>query len=118
MNRIVAAFFNSMRALRRSIADERAVRQECLILVAGVGLAPFVARSLPHAAVLIGVLLMVIAIELLNTAVEKLADHVAPERSDAVGYAKDLGSAAVFCALAVSALVWFAALVERMLPAA
>lgn len=103
-----------MRAFRRAIESERAVRQECALLVVGVALTPFLARSLSHAALLVGALLVVIAIELLNTAIEKLSDHVAPERSDAIGYVKDLGSAAVFCALALSALVWGAAVIEYL----
>lgn len=115
MNRIVAAFFNSMRAFRKAIGTETAVRQEFFLLVAGFVLTPFVAASLSHAAALIGSLLFVLAIELLNTAIEKLADHVTPERHETIGYVKDLGSAAVFCALALAALLWGAALIDRIL---
>lgn len=48
---------------------------------------------------MIGVLLVVLAIELLNTAIEKLSDHVTPEHNRHIGMIKDFGSAAVFCAL-------------------
>lgn len=114
MNRIAAAFRNSMRGLRDALAGERAVRQEFALLAAGVVIAPFLARSLWQAATLIAVLLVAMAVELLNTAVEKLSDHVAPERHEAIRYVKDLGSAAVFCALAVALLLWAAALWERL----
>jgi diacylglycerol kinase (ATP) len=49
------------------------------------------------------------AVELLNTAIEKLCDHVTPERHEQVRAIKDMGSAAVFCALALAALLWGAA---------
>ncbi len=54
------------------------------------------------------------AVELLNTAIEKLADHVTPERNPKIGVLKDYGSAAVFCALSLAALVWIAALAIRL----
>jgi diacylglycerol kinase (ATP) len=62
---------------------------------------------------MIGVLWIVMAVELLNTALEKLADHVTPEWHAQIGMIKDCGSAAVFCTLCLAALVWIAALAER-----
>lgn len=114
MNRIIAAYFNSMRGLRDAMATERAVRQELMMLAAGVVLTPFIATSLSGAALLIGVILIILAVELLNTAIEKLSDHITPERNDTIRYVKDLGSAAVFCALALAGLVWGAAFIERL----
>ncbi|MET0606051.1 MAG: diacylglycerol kinase [Beijerinckiaceae bacterium] len=115
MNPIVAAFVNSMRGFRVAMATERAVRQEVAALALGIVLTPFVATTLWQAAMLIGALLLILAIELLNTAVEKLSDHVTPERHDAIRYVKDLGSAAVFCALVIAGMVWAIALYERIL---
>ncbi|MBM3608576.1 MAG: diacylglycerol kinase, partial [Alphaproteobacteria bacterium] len=63
---------------------------------------------------LIGVMLIILAVELLNTCVEKLCDHVTPERHPQIKAVKDMGSAAVFCALALAGLVWLAALAERL----
>jgi diacylglycerol kinase (ATP) len=54
-------------------------------------------------------------VELLNTAIEKLSDHVAPEHSHAIKVVKDLGSAAVFIALTLAFMVWVAALGVRIL---
>jgi diacylglycerol kinase (ATP) len=59
---------------------------------------------------MVGVLLVLLAVELLNTAIEKLADHVTPEMNPKIGLIKDFGSAAVFCLLALSGLIWAAAL--------
>lgn len=114
MNRIIAAYLNSMRGLREALTSERAVRQELLLLAAGIALTPFLATSLSHGAMLIGVILIVLAVELLNTAIEKLSDHITPERNDAIRYVKDLGSAAVFCALALAAIVWGAAIIDHI----
>lgn len=63
---------------------------------------------------LIGSLLLLLVVELLNTAVEKLADHVTPEHHATIKVVKDLGSAAVFCALALAVLVWSAGLWARL----
>jgi diacylglycerol kinase (ATP) len=62
---------------------------------------------------MIGALLVVLAVEFLNTAIEKLADHVTPERHRDIGRIKDWGSSAVFCALGLAGLVWIAAIALR-----
>jgi diacylglycerol kinase (ATP) len=62
---------------------------------------------------LIAVVLLLIVVELLNTAIEKLADHVTPVVHPGIGRIKDMGSAAVGIALIVAAAVWLVALGER-----
>jgi diacylglycerol kinase (ATP) len=62
---------------------------------------------------MIGTLLVVLAVELLNTAIEKLSDHVTREQHPDIGMIKDFGSAAVFCALCLAGLVWLAAIAVR-----
>jgi diacylglycerol kinase (ATP) len=59
-------------------------------------------------------LLVVLAVELLNTAIEKLADYVTRERHVEIRRIKDFGSAAVFCALCLAGLIWFAAVGLRI----
>jgi diacylglycerol kinase (ATP) len=56
----------------------------------------------------------VLAIELLNTAIEKLSDHVTPEHHIEIGIIKDAASAAVFCLLLLAAPVWLAAITVRL----
>lgn len=113
MNRIVRAFFNSMRGFDRGWRTETAIRQELILLGAGAVLALFVAQSALQFAALVGVLLLLLAVEILNTAVEKLSDHVTPDWHESIGYIKDLGSAAVFCLLTVAGLVWGAILIDN-----
>jgi diacylglycerol kinase (ATP) len=62
---------------------------------------------------LIASLLLVLSIEFLNTAVERLCNHIQPEKHDAIRITKDLASAGVFFALLLVALVWIAAAVSR-----
>ena len=111
---LVAAFRNSRAGLSHALRTERAVRQEAAALLAAAPLAFLVGAGLWQRVALVGVVLLVLAVELLNTAVEKLADHVTPELHPQIGVVKDLGSAAVFCALALAGLVWLAALAERL----
>jgi diacylglycerol kinase (ATP) len=62
---------------------------------------------------LIGVVVFVMVVELLNTAIEKLADRVSLEIEPQIGRVKDIGSAAVGLALIIAGLAWLLALAER-----
>jgi diacylglycerol kinase (ATP) len=110
MHRLVAAFGNSCRALARAFRHEVAVRQELLLLLVGAPLAFLLTDDGWRRAALVGALLLLIAVELLNTAVEKLCDRLHPDRHDDIGYVKDLGSAAVLAAICLASLLWLVAL--------
>ena len=88
---------------------ERAVRQEIAVLALGLPLAALLARGLAEWVALVGTLMLVLIVELLNTAVERLCDHLHPGRHPAIGAVKDLGAAAVLCSVALAALAWGAA---------
>ena len=95
----------------RAMLGEAAFRQE---LLAGVVAIP-AAWLLPELTLLWRVLLTVawiglVTAEILNTAIEAVVDMVMPERHPLAKKAKDLGSAAVFCACTVNVLCWAAAL--------
>jgi diacylglycerol kinase (ATP) len=115
MRRLYNAFFYSLDGLSRAFRTESAVRQECFLLLLSALAAAWVASDLASYALLVGVIVILIAIELLNTAIEKLADHVRPERHEDIKYVKDLGSAAVLCAIVFAALVWGVALYSAFL---
>jgi len=110
---LAAAFRNSWAGLSHALRTERAVRQEAAALLAALPLALIVGVGLWQRVALVGVVLLVLAVELLNTAIEKLADHVTSELHPQIGIVKDLASAGVLCALALAGLVWLAALAER-----
>jgi diacylglycerol kinase (ATP) len=113
MNELVAAAANSLRGLSLGIRSERALRQEVAALIAAIVVAPFVAPSGAWFVAMIGAILLVMSFELLNTAIEKLADHVTPHNHPAIGAIKDISSAAVFCALMFAGLIWFTAIAFR-----
>jgi diacylglycerol kinase (ATP) len=114
MGAIVLAFLNSWRGLRHGARTERAVRQELALLVLGVPVALVLGASLWVKVALIASLLLMLAAEFLNTALEKLCDHLHPGRHPAIGTVKDLASAGAFLAQMIAALVWIAALIERL----
>ena len=64
-------------------------------------------------ALLVGSLMLVLIVELLNSAVEALVDRIGSERHELSGVAKDLGSAAVFVALVLVVVVWSLVLIPR-----
>lgn len=108
-----AATLNTARGFSYGIRLERAVRQETIVFAAALPLGAMIAPSVGWYVAMIGALIATLAVELLNTAIEKLADRVTRERDPAIGMVKDFGSAAVFCMLCLSALVWGAALAVR-----
>jgi diacylglycerol kinase (ATP) len=112
MERLIRASLNTWRGLKSAWASEQAFRQEVYILVPAVPLAIWLGDTWGDTALLIGMVLLVMVAELLNTAVEKLADHVTPEHHPTIGRVKDLGSAAVGLALVAALLVWGAALLD------
>ena len=65
---------------------------------------------------LLASLLLVLIVELLNSAIEAVADAVSLEANPLIGRAKDLGSAAVMLSLLTSLLMWLALLVNRLHP--
>lgn len=105
--RVWRALFNSLRALQRGFRTEPAVRQEILALGMAVPLA-FLISAEPGP--LIAALLVVLAVESLNTAIEKLCDKVNPAFDDAIGYVKDLGSLGVLATLLAALALWLPAL--------
>lgn len=111
--RIGAAAMNSLRGLQEGLRTEAAIKQEMALLVVGIPLAALLATSLWVWAALVGSLLFVLMTEFLNTAVERLCNHVTPQRHEAIRVTKDLASGGVFFALALAALVWGVALVDR-----
>ena len=114
LDRIVKAFYNSAAGFAHGLRNEQALRQEMVVLLAALPACFFLTDNWWKRLVLIGVLLFVIVIELLNTAIEALCDHVTPGHHPHIRIVKDLGSAAVFIAISLAVLVWLVALAERL----
>jgi len=104
--RIVHAFFNSIAGLEDAWRHESAFRQEILLAVFLIPLACVAPVSAVERALLIGSVLLVLIVELLNTSVEAAIDRISFEHHSLSKRAKDIGSAAVFVALVLLAMVW------------
>ncbi len=100
--------------MRYGFAAEAALREEMVALIVAVPLGYALAPTWGWYVAMLAALLAVLAVELLNTAVEKLADLVTRERRADIGKIKDFGSAAVFCTLCAARLVWIVALGVRL----
>jgi diacylglycerol kinase (ATP) len=114
MKRIAAAFFNSFAAIRWGFRREAALREEMALLAASLVVAPLLTLNPWKLLALWGSLLLLLAVEFLNTGVEKLADRVTRSDDPLIGVVKDCGSAAVFMTMVLAAGVWGLALWERL----
>lgn len=114
MLRLYRAAINTWNGLRFATASEQAIREELIILVAAIPVSLLVGITYERSLQLVAVILLLLAVELLNTAIEKLADRVTLEHDPQIGRVKDMGSAAVAVAAVIAGLVWLFALVERL----
>jgi diacylglycerol kinase (ATP) len=112
--RLLKATRNSWNGLLAAARSEEAFRQELVVFALAVPLAFLIGSGLWQRVALIGVIVLIMVVELLNTAIEKLSDHVTPDTHPEIGRIKDMGSAAVGLCLLLAGLVWLAALAERI----
>lgn len=106
IERVIKATFYSMKGLRFAFASEAAFRQELSLAILLFPLGLWLGETGVEKALLTGVLLIVLIVELLNTGIEVVVDRFGGEHHTLSGQAKDVGSAAVFIALMNVLLVW------------
>jgi diacylglycerol kinase (ATP) len=111
--RIGRAFWNTVGGFREGLATEAAIKQEAALAVIALPVSILIADNLWVWTALMGSIVLLLAAEFLNTAIERLCNHVHPERHEAIKVTKDLASAGVFCVIAITAMVWIVAVVER-----
>lgn len=104
--RIFKATQCSIQGFKAAYINESAFRQEFWLVVILTPLAWFTSQTFSDFVVLMAVMLMVLMVELLNSAIEAVVDRVGFERHELSGRTKDLGSAAVSIALAIASLFW------------
>lgn len=104
--RVLRALRHSYAGLRAVFLGEAAFRQELVLAAALVPVAVWLGDDGVERALMIGALLLVLIVELLNSAVETVVDRVGAERHDLSGRAKDIGSAAVLISLVNVPIVW------------
>ena len=106
LQRVWRAMGYSLAGLRAAVRHEAAFRQELALGVPMLLLVPWLAPGRWQALMMAGSVVAVWVVELLNSAVEALADALSVEQHPLLGRAKDLGSAAVMLSLLFAAAVW------------
>jgi len=104
--RIWRALRYSLKGFRAAFRFEAAFRQELLLVVVLAPCAFWVGHTPLQVALLLASLAGILLVELLNSAIEALADAVSTEKNPLLGRAKDLGSAAVLLTMLAAAGLW------------
>lgn len=106
VRRLVAALRNSIAGFQAAVRHEDAFRQELILAAILIPVALVVGQTGTDRALLAGSILLVLIVELLNSAVEATVDRISFENHRLAKRAKDIGSAAVLLALLTAGLVW------------
>ena len=114
MLRLWKATINTRNGLIFAVRSEQAVREEIVALAISLPLAWLIGTTAMRRIELVAVVALVLVVELLNTAIEKLSDRLTTDHDPQIGRVKDMGSAAVGVALVMAGLFWLFAIAERM----
>ncbi len=111
--RLVRAVGASWRGLRGAFREEAAFRQELAFAALVIPLGAWLGHTGVERALLIGPVLLILVVELINSAIEATVDRIGFERHALAGLAKDIGSAAVFMSFVLFGAVWLLVLLGR-----
>ena len=106
IKRILNAFVFSWKGYKAAFKHEEAFRQEVFVLIIAVPLAIWLGESALETALLIGSVLLLMLVELLNSAIEAVVDRIGSEWHELAGRAKDMGSGAVLLAIINMLVIW------------
>ena len=106
LTRVIRAFGYSLQGFRACYRHEAAFRQEVLVGLVVIPLGLWLGQDGVEKALLAGSWLLVMIVELINSAIEATVDRFGPEHHKLSGRAKDIGSASVFLSIALSMLIW------------
>ena len=112
MKRIINAFKYSMAGLTATWKSEPAFRQDIVIFVVGTIVAIILPVTLFLKACMISALLLIVIMELINTAIETIVDRISMDRHELSKKAKDIGSALVCIAFINAAIMWILILIQ------
>ena len=114
LQRVFRAWGYSLQGLRAALKHEAAFRQEAALAIVLIPAALWLGRNMLEVLMLLAVVVLVLVVELLNSAIEAVCDALTVETHPLIGRAKDLGSAAVMMMLIFAGLVWLTVLVNRV----
>lgn len=106
IQRLINASIFSIAGFKATWQHEEAFRQEVLLFIVTTPLAIWLGKTNIERLLLIGSIVLVLLVELLNSAVEAVVDRIGLERHELSGRAKDIGSAAVMLSLIWAAVTW------------
>lgn len=106
LRRLLLAFGNSFKGFVGAYREEAAFRQELALAIVVIPAAIWLGQTGVERALLIAPMLLILIVELLNSAVETAIDRIGPEHHELSGLAKDIGSAAVLTAFLLLVAVW------------
>lgn len=106
LKRIMMASLYSLQGIGAAFKHEMAFRQEVLMALILIPLAFVLEVEVTHRILMFGSVLLVMVIELINTAIEAVVDRIGSEFHELAGRAKDTGSAAVALTIALAMYVW------------
>jgi diacylglycerol kinase (ATP) len=113
LQRVFLAMRYSIQGLKAAIHYEAAFRQELALAIVLIPAAFWLGRSMLEICLLVFPLVLVLIIELLNSAIEALADALSTQTHPLLGRAKDLGSAAVLLGLIFTLAIWVGVIIRR-----
>lgn len=114
LSRLGGALRYSAQGLGAAFRYEAAFRQELAVVAVLLPLAIWIADDVVEAVLLVGPLFLILIVELLNSAIEAIADSVTLKPHPLIGRAKDFGSAAVMISIVLTALIWLAVIASHL----
>lgn len=115
LKRILHAAGYSWKGFKSTWKHEAAFKQEVILFSLMTPLAFWIGETASESVILIAVLLIVLVVELLNSAVESVVDRIGEDYHKLSGRAKDQGSAAVFLSFFIAILVWGGFIFSKMM---
>jgi diacylglycerol kinase (ATP) len=106
IQRLINALRYSLQGLSYGWKKEAALRYEIYMLLVAIPVAWLLGKEAVERALMIGSALLVVVVEVINSALEITVDRIGKDHHELSGHAKDLGSAAVFCSIVVAVVVW------------
>jgi diacylglycerol kinase (ATP) len=113
LTRVLRAVGSSLRGLAGAFREEAAFRQELAFALLVIPLGLWLGHGAIERVLLIAPVLLILIVELLNSAIEATVDRIGPERHVLAGLAKDIGSAAVLLSFVLLVVVWLIVLLGR-----
>jgi diacylglycerol kinase (ATP) len=104
--RLFRALRCSILGFKAAYRHEEAFREELLLSIVFIPLGLWLGNTGPERALLAGCMILLLIVELLNSAVEAVVDRIGIDYHELSGRAKDLGSAAVFLAIINAIIIW------------